>query len=196
MNNVLLLILDGYGIAEDPAVSAIDAAATPYIDHLLATRPHSTLEASGRAVGLPVGQMGNSEVGHMNLGAGRVVDQDINRIDKAIEDGSFFENAVLRLAMETAKERGTRMHLLGLVSDGGVHSSLEHLKALVELARRVHLEKDALVIHAFTDGRDTDPHGGVVFLRDLQETLDEEDVGVVGSVIGRYFAMEIGRAHV
>lgn len=193
MNNVLLLILDGYGIAEDPSVSAIDAADTPYMDHLLATRPHATLEASGRAVGLPEGQMGNSEVGHMNLGAGRIVDQDITRIDKAIEEGAFFANDALRSVMETAKERDSRVHLLGLVSDGGVHSSLEHLKALIELAKREGLSGDDVVVHAFTDGRDTDPHGGVGYLKDLERTLADEGVGVVGSVVGRYFAMDRDR---
>lgn len=193
MNNVLLLILDGYGIAEDPAVSAIEAADTPYMDHLLATRPHATLEASGRAVGLPPGQMGNSEVGHMNLGAGRVVDQDITRIDKAIDDGSFFENDVLRSALKTATRRGSRVHLAGLVSDGGVHSSLDHLKALVELAQRMGLQGDDVVIHAFTDGRDTDPHGGAGFLKELKGTLDAEEVGVVGSIVGRYYAMDRDR---
>ena len=116
----LLLILDGYGIAEDPSVSAVDAAATPFLDGLFATAATSTLEASGRAVGLPAGQMGNSEVGHLNLGAGRVVYQDITRIDKAIEDGTMMENAALRAAVQHAQANGSRLHLMGLVSDGGV----------------------------------------------------------------------------
>src|SRR5688572_2904201 len=130
----LLLILDGYGIAEDPSVSAIDAARKPFLDSLFARYPHGTLEASGRAVGLPKGLMGNSEVGHMNLGAGRVVDQEITRIDKSIEGGDFFGNPALREAVQHAAARGTTLHLLGLVSDGGVHSSLDHVLALLELA--------------------------------------------------------------
>lgn len=186
----LLVILDGYGIAEDPSVSAIAAASTPYIDSLFATHPHSTLEASGRAVGLPRGLMGNSEVGHTNLGAGRIVDQAITRIDKGIEDGTFFENEVLAGAMRHAKANGTRVHLFGLVSDGGVHSSLEHLLALIDLAKREGLTGDALVLHAFTDGRDTDPEGGTGYLQTVQAKLDEAGVGVIGTVVGRYFAMD------
>ncbi|MDX1531591.1 MAG: 2,3-bisphosphoglycerate-independent phosphoglycerate mutase, partial [Rhodothermales bacterium] len=128
----LLLILDGFGIAEDPSVSAIDHAETPFLDGLFARHPHATLEASGLAVGLPEGQMGNSEVGHMNLGAGRVVYQDITRIDLAIEEGTFFENEALLGAVRRAKARGARLHLMGLLSDGGVHSHVRHLYALLE----------------------------------------------------------------
>ncbi|MEM1056108.1 MAG: 2,3-bisphosphoglycerate-independent phosphoglycerate mutase [Bacteroidota bacterium] len=186
----LLVILDGYGIAEDPSVSAIDAASPPFLDELFATHPHSTLEASGRAVGLPHGLMGNSEVGHTNLGAGRIVDQAITRIDKAIEDGSFFANGVLTGAMRHANEHGTRVHLFGLVSDGGVHSSLEHLLALVDLAKREGLVGDSLVLHAFTDGRDTDPKGGTGYLETVQAAMDSAGVGVIGSVIGRYWVMD------
>ncbi len=190
MNKHLLLILDGYGIAEDPSVSAIDAARKPFLDSLFEQYPHSTLEASGRAVGLPHGQMGNSEVGHMNLGAGRIVDQDITRIDKAIEDGSFFENDVLRGAIAHARENGTNIHLMGLVSDGGVHSHIDHLFACIELARRRGLDPNSLVIHVFTDGRDTDPEGGVEYVRELQKKMDELEMGRVGSIVGRYFAMD------
>ena len=190
MRKHLLLILDGYGIAEDPSVSAIDAARKPYLDHLFATYPHSTLEASGRAVGLPEGQMGNSEVGHMNLGAGRVVDQDITRIDKAIEDGSFFGNDVLRDAVNHAKTNGSTLHLLGLFSDGGVHSHIDHLFAVLELGKREGLEGDRVVLHAFTDGRDTDPQAGVEYVRQFQEKAKEIGVGRIGSVVGRYFAMD------
>lgn len=186
----LLLILDGYGIAEDPSVSAIDVARKPYLDHLFATYPHSTLEASGRAVGLPVGQMGNSEVGHMNLGAGRIVDQDITRIDKAIEDGSFFQNEVLLDAVNHAKTNKSSLHVLGLFSDGGVHSHIDHLFALLELAKREGLGKDQVVLHAFTDGRDTDPHAGVDYVRQFQEKAAEIRVGQIGSIVGRYFAMD------
>ncbi|NNF57592.1 MAG: 2,3-bisphosphoglycerate-independent phosphoglycerate mutase [Rhodothermaceae bacterium] len=190
MHKHLLLILDGYGIAEDPSVSAIEAAHKPFLDELFAAHPHSTLEASGRAVGLPRGLMGNSEVGHMNLGAGRIVDQEITRIDKAIEDGPFFENEVLVGAARHAKESGTTLHLLGLVSDGGVHSSLEHLLALLDLAKREGLGPEQVVVHVFTDGRDTDPHGGAGYVRQVQAAMDRLGVGQIGSIVGRYWAMD------
>ncbi|MEM6645978.1 MAG: 2,3-bisphosphoglycerate-independent phosphoglycerate mutase [Bacteroidota bacterium] len=186
----LLLILDGYGIAEDPSVSAIDHAEKPYLDHLFATYPHATLEASGLEVGLPAGQMGNSEVGHMNLGAGRVVYQDITRIDKAIADGDFFENEVLLAAAAHAKANDAKLHLLGLLSDGGVHSSTEHLVALLKLAKRAGLAADQVVVHAFTDGRDTDPHGGLGYVQHLQAQMDAIGVGRIGTVVGRYYAMD------
>ena len=151
------MILDGYGIAEDPSVSAIDHAQQPFLDHLFETYPHGTLDASGLEVGLPEGQMGNSEVGHMNLGAGRVVYQEITRIDKAIRDGDFDRNAVLRAGIEQAASQGKTLHLMGLLSDGGVHSSQAHLHALIRLAASMGLSGDQVVIHAFMDGRDTSP---------------------------------------
>ncbi len=186
----ILIILDGYGIAEDPAVSAIAKAKKPYLDHLFATYPHAKLEASGLAVGLPEGQMGNSEVGHMNLGAGRVVYQDITRIYKAIADGDFFENEVLKSACAHALKTGGRVHLLGLLSDGGVHSHLNHLVGLLELAKREGMAKDDIVVHAFTDGRDTSPDGGVGYVQTLEAKAHEIGVGRIGSVIGRYYAMD------
>ncbi len=186
----ILIILDGYGIAEDPAVSAIDAARKPFLDHLFATYPHGRLTASGRAVGLPEGQMGNSEVGHMNLGAGRVVYQDITRIDKAIEDGDFLENDVLTSAARIALERGTRFHILGLFSDGGVHSHLNHLYALLALCARHGLPSDHVLVHAFTDGRDTAPDGGAAYVREFESRAASIGVGRIASVIGRYFAMD------
>ena len=186
----LLLILDGYGIAEDPAVSAIAAARTPFLDALFDRAPHATLDASGRAVGLPPGQMGNSEVGHMNLGAGRVVDQDITRIDKAVEDGSLYENAALRAAVQHAQATGGRLHLMGLVSDGGVHAHVAHLAALLGLAAREGMAPADVVVHAFTDGRDTDPQGGAAYLRTVQEAIEDAGVGRVASVVGRYWAMD------
>ena len=186
----LLLILDGYGIAEDPSVSAVDAAATPFLDALFADFPTSTLEASGRAVGLPEGQMGNSEVGHLNLGAGRVVYQDITRIDRAVEDGSMAENAALLAAVQHAQATGGRLHLMGLVSDGGVHSHLRHLAALLDLAAREGLAGERTVVHAFTDGRDTAPDGGAGYLRQVQTAIDAAGAGVVGTVVGRYWAMD------
>ena len=187
-NRHLLLILDGFGIAEDPSVSAIDAAEKPFLDELFASAPRSTLEASGRAVGLPAGQMGNSEVGHLNLGAGRVVYQDITRIDKAIEEGALAENAVLRAAVQHAQAHESTLHLMGLVSTGGVHSHLSHLAALLQLA--AHEGLDRVVVHAFTDGRDTGPEAGAGYVRDVQAAIDAAGVGVVGSVVGRYWAMD------
>ena len=184
------MILDGYGIAEDPSVSAIDQARQPFLDHLFQTYPHGTLDASGLEVGLPEGQMGNSEVGHMNLGAGRVVYQEITRIDKAIRDGDFDRNAVLRAGIEQAASHGKTLHLMGLLSDGGVHSSKAHLHALIRVAASMGLSGDQVVIHAFMDGRDTSPHGGKRYLADLERTMSEAGCGIIGSVIGRYWAMD------
>jgi 2,3-bisphosphoglycerate-independent phosphoglycerate mutase len=186
----LLLILDGWGLAEDPSVSAIDAAETPFVDSLYDEYPHATLKASGLEVGLPEGQMGNSEVGHMNLGAGRIVHQEILRISTAIEDGSFFENDALVGAARHAKANAQKLHLMGCFSDGGVHSHLEHLYGLLELARREGLDPAQVNVHAFTDGRDTDPHGGADYVRQFQERADEIGVGRLVSLVGRYYAMD------
>ncbi len=182
----ILIILDGYGIAEDRSVSAIDHARKPFLDGLFARYPHGRLEASGRPVGLPPGQMGNSEVGHMNLGAGRIVNQEITRVDLAIENGSFFENEVLVRAARHAK--GGRLHLMGLFSDGGVHSHLGHLVALCELAHREGLSRDQVCVHAFTDGRDADPHAGVAYARTFETRAGH--MARIVSVIGRYHAMD------
>jgi 2,3-bisphosphoglycerate-independent phosphoglycerate mutase len=182
---VCLVILDGWGLAEPGPGNAVSLARTPRFDELWSTFPHTTLTAWGRAVGLPEGQMGNSEVGHLNLGAGAVVRQDLVRIDDAIADGSLLENQVLTSAFDPA--RSERVHLLGLVSDGGVHSSLEHLLALIGMGRGLGVGD--LVVHAFTDGRDTLPHNGAGYLAQL-DALE----GVrVGSVIGRYWAMDRDR---
>ncbi len=181
--SVCLVVLDGWGLAEPGPGNAVSLARTPVFDALWAEYPHTTLTAYGRAVGLPEGQMGNSEVGHLNLGAGAVVRQDLVRIDDAIADGSLAENEVLRAALEP----GARLHLLGLVSDGGVHSSLEHLRALIALARERGVRE--IVVHAFTDGRDTLPHGGAGYLAEV----DAMPGARVGSVIGRYWAMDRDR---
>jgi 2,3-bisphosphoglycerate-independent phosphoglycerate mutase len=177
---VALVVLDGWGLAPDGPGNAISLASTPVFDGLWASHPHTSLTAKGAAVGLPEGQMGNSEVGHLNLGAGAVVPQDLARIDAAVEDGSLAGNDALREAMRGA----ARVHLIGLVSSGGVHSSDRHLRALVELARS--WEVPDLVVHAFTDGRDTSPTSGVDSLRSLEGL----GCGRVGSVVGRYFAMD------
>ena len=184
---VLLMILDGWGIANNPKVSAIDSAQTPYINSLYKKYPHSKLEASGLAVGLPAGQMGNSEVGHMNIGAGRVVYQDLVRINKAVEEKELDQNQTLLDALTYAKSNGKSVHLIGLVSDGGVHSHIEHLKGLCTIAHNHQIEN--LFIHAFTDGRDTDPKGGLNYLTDLQNHL-AKTTGRLASIVGRYFAMD------
>ena len=180
--SVALIILDGWGLAPDGPGNAISLADTPVFDALWAEHPHTQLTAKGEAVGLPEGQMGNSEVGHLNLGAGSIVPQDLARIDRAVQDGSLADNEVLRAALKDAP----RVHLIGLVSTGGVHSSDRHLKALVEIAGRAGVED--LVVHAFTDGRDTSPTSGARSLAALDGWLD--GVGRVGSVVGRYFAMD------
>lgn len=185
--NVLLLILDGWGLATNPAVSAIDKANTPYIDSLFKTYPHAKLEASGLAVGLPEGQMGNSEVGHMNIGAGRIVYQDLVKINLAVQNGELLTHPVLSSAFSRAKEGNKKVHFLGLVSDGGVHAHIEHLKGLCDAAKHHGMEN--VFIHAFTDGRDTDPKGGLAYLGDLQNHLSKS-VGKIASVIGRYYAMD------
>lgn len=189
-NRHLLVILDGYGIAADPSVSAIARADKPFLDMLFSKYPHSTLEASELAVGLPVGQMGNSEVGHTNLGAGRVVYQDITRIDKSIADGDFFDNAVLKGAMEHVLARGSTLHLIGLFSDGGVHSDLHQLYAMLELAKREGLTRSQVQVHAFTDGRDTDPMGGGTYVDQFEVEADRIGIGEIATVVGRYYAMD------
>ena len=186
----LLVILDGWGLAEDPSVSAVDRADTPFVDGLMAEHPHGVLKASGRPVGLPDGQMGNSEVGHTNLGAGRVVWQEILRISKAIEDESLFENEALVGAARHAADNGQKLHLMGCFSDGGVHSHLDHLYGLLELARREGLAPEQVCVHGFTDGRDTDPHGGVDYVRQFQKRAEEIGVGRLVSIVGRYYAMD------
>jgi 2,3-bisphosphoglycerate-independent phosphoglycerate mutase len=179
VRRVALVILDGWGLAEAGPGNAVELADTPVFDELWASHPHTTLTAWGPAVGLPEGQMGNSEVGHLNLGAGAVVKQDLLRIDEAIEDGSFLENEVLREACRTE-----RLHLLGLVSAGGVHASMAHLKALVELAGREGVPD--VVIHAFTDGRDTNPDSGAGYLAEVEAWEGAR----IATVSGRYYAMD------
>ncbi len=184
---VLLVILDGWGIATDKNVSAVDKANTPFIDSLYQKYPHARLQASGEAVGLPEGQMGNSEVGHMNIGAGRVVYQDLVKINKSIRDRKLGQNPVLKEAMQYARENKKPVHLIGLLSDGGVHSHIEHLKALCTIAHDEGVHN--VFIHAFTDGRDTDPKGGARYIHDLEKHL-EKNSGKIASIVGRYYAMD------
>lgn len=180
------MILDGWGIAKDKAVSAIDKAYTPFMDSL-SSRPQNTLEASGMAVGLPDGQMGNSEVGHMNIGAGRVVYQDLVKISKAVEDGTIAENETLKNAINYAKANNKPIHLIGLVSDGGVHSHINHLKGLLSVLSDEKVEE--VFVHAFTDGRDTDPKGGKAYLEDLISYMNQH-TGKLATITGRYYAMD------
>ena len=184
---VLLMILDGWGLAQDKSVSAIDKANTPVIDSLFKSYKHSKLEASGLAVGLPAGQMGNSEVGHMNIGAGRVVYQDLVKINKAVSEKTLGENETLREALAYAKRENKNIHLMGLVSDGGVHSHIDHLKGLMTICEEEGLNN--VFIHAFTDGRDTNPKGGKAY---IQEILNhsKQSTGTIASITGRYFAMD------
>lgn len=184
---VALLILDGWGIAKNKEVSAIDKASTPFIDSLYTRYPNSTLEASGRAVGLPNGQMGNSEVGHMNLGAGRIVYQDLVKINLAVETGSLAKEPELLQVFDYAKTHNRPMHFMGLLSDGGVHAHIEHLKGLCTAAADFGLEK--VYIHVFTDGRDTDPHGAAAYIKDLEAHL-AKTTGKIATIIGRYYAMD------
>ncbi len=180
--------MDGFGLREATPDNAIAAADKPTYDWLIEHCPHTKIDGSGLAVGLPQGQMGNSEVGHLNLGAGRVVYQEITRIDKAIEDGSFFENDVLNTAMERVASEGKAVHLFGLVSDGCVHSSLEHLYALVRLAKQKNVTN--LYLHAFMDGRDTPPTSGRDYLAQVMKKFEEIGVGAVSTVCGRYYGMD------
>jgi len=185
---VLLVVLDGWGIRAQREANAIAIAGTPNMDLLARDYPHTALETSGLSVGLPEGQMGNSEVGHTNLGAGRIVYQDLVRINRAVEDGSFYKNDALLLAARRARESGGALHLLGLVSDGGVHSHVDHLHACLELARREGVAR--VYLHAFMDGRDTPPKSGIDYMRAVENRLKEKGYGRVATVCGRYYAMD------
>ncbi len=183
---VVLTIMDGFGYTKNKEGNAIALAGTPNLDRLMEKYPHTLINASGLDVGLPTGQMGNSEVGHTNIGAGRVVYQDLTRITKSIQDGDFFENKSLKSAMENAINH--KLHILGLVSDGGVHSHIEHLKALLDMAKKNGVKE--VFIHAFTDGRDTDPQSAIDFVKEIQKHIDEVGVGKFATISGRYYAMD------
>ena len=183
----LLMILDGWGIGNHTNSDAIYSTPTPYWDYLLNTYPHSQLLAGGESVGLPDGQMGNSEVGHLNIGAGRIVYQDLVKINRAIKNGSILDNPEIKNAFEYAKSHGCGMHFMGLTSNGGVHSSLDHVFALCDIARHYGLDK--VWLHCFMDGRDTDPRSGKGFIEELQNHC-AKSAGVIASIIGRYYAMD------
>ena len=183
----LLMILDGWGLGDRQKDDVISQTPTPYWDYLMATYPHSQLQASGENVGLPDGQMGNSEVGHLNIGAGRVVYQDLVKINNAIKDGSIKLNPEIKNAFDYAKKTGKGLHLMGLTSNGGVHSSLDHLYALCDIARDYGLEK--VFLHCFMDGRDTDPRSGKGFIEEVQQHC-AKSAGVIASIIGRFYDMD------
>ncbi len=184
-----LIIMDGYGIGnKGSATNAVEKAAKPNLDALFAKYPHTTIACSGMAVGLPNGQMGNSEVGHLNLGAGRVVYQPLTRVTKAIEDGEFFNIPAMKEAMQNALDKGSALHVMGLVSDGGVHSHMDHLLAVVKMARDAGIQK--IYIHAFMDGRDVPPSSGEGYIKDLEEKLAELKAGRIATVAGRFYAMD------
>lgn len=184
----MLIILDGVGLSDDEMGNAVKKAGTPNIDRLMKKYPNAKLEASGEEVGLPKGQMGNSEVGHMSIGAGRIIYQDLMLISKRIESGEFFKNPALLEAIENVKRNNSKLHILGLVSDGGVHSSMEHMYATIELAKREGI--DNVFIHAFTDGRDTPPTSGVEYIRKLENKCKELGTGKIATIIGRYYSMD------
>src|SRR6056297_1057994 len=190
MNNshkVILMILDGWGIGDKSKADIISQADTPNMDRLIKKYPNAQLQASGGNVGLPDGQMGNSEVGHLNIGAGRIVYQDLVRINQAIEDNSIAQNETLVNAFNYAKEKNVAVHFVGLVSDGGVHSSDKHLYKLCDLTSDYGLDK--VYIHALTDGRDTDPYSGKGYVRNLQEHLKQSN-GQIASLVGRFYGMD------
>ena len=184
----VLMILDGYGLNEKNEANAVYEAKTPVMDKLMAECPFVQGNASGMAVGLPDGQMGNSEVGHLNMGAGRIVYQDLTKITKSIQDGDFFENEALLAACKNVKDNESALHLYGLVSDGGVHSHNTHIYGLLELAKKQGIEK--VYVHCFLDGRDTPPASGKDFVQQLVHKMAEIGVGEVATVMGRYYAMD------
>ncbi|MGX1378540.1 2,3-bisphosphoglycerate-independent phosphoglycerate mutase [Priestia megaterium] len=185
---VALIILDGFALRDEDKGNAVTHAKKPNFDRFWNEYPHATLEASGEAVGLPEGQMGNSEVGHLNIGAGRIVYQSLTRVNVAIREGEFEQNETLLAAVKHAKEKGTNLHLFGLLSDGGVHSHIEHLYALLRLAKSEGLEK--VYIHGFLDGRDVAPQSAETYLKELNEKIEEYGVGEIATISGRYYSMD------
>ena len=184
----MLIILDGWGVRESRQGNAVAQADTPFLNKIQEQYPCSQLLTFGNAVGLPDKIMGNSEVGHLNIGAGRVVNQDLLRIDKSIADGSFFENNAICQLMEGVKKNNSKLHLMGLVSDGGVHSQLAHLLTLLDMARQRQVNQ--VVVHAILDGRDTPPTSGIKYLSILQSHIKSSGSGAIASICGRYYAMD------
>jgi 2,3-bisphosphoglycerate-independent phosphoglycerate mutase len=185
---VMLMILDGFGISDKVDGNAVKAASKPNFDKYFNNYPHTHLGASGLSVGLPDGQMGNSEVGHLNIGAGRIVYQSLTKITKAIEDGDFFKNAALNKAVNNVLENDSTLHLMGLLSPGGVHSHTNHLKGLLQLAKKKNVKK--VFVHAFLDGRDVPPSSAKEFIKDIEDYMNEIGLGEIATVSGRYYAMD------
>ncbi len=185
---IVLIIMDGIGLTEPSASNAVTLAKTPVLERLMKEYPHNTLTASGLAVGLPEGQMGNSEVGHLNIGGGRIVYQSLTRIHKAIDEGEFFENPAYLKAMAHVKQAGSKLHVMGLLSDGGVHSHIDHFKALIGMAKKEGVS--SLYVHAFLDGRDVPPQSGIGYLETLEVAMTELTLGKIATVHGRYYAMD------
>ena len=185
---VMLMILDGWGIAPASPTNAASTARTPNLDRYFAEYPHTRLDASGEDVGLPAGQIGNSEVGHLNIGSGRIIYQDLSLISHEIKEGTFFHNQALLDAIRHAKDKNSSLHLMGLFSDGGVHSHIDHLKALLDMARQAGLTK--VFVHAFLDGRDVPPQSAIPYVQDLEAFMKEKGVGCFATVSGRYYAMD------
>lgn len=185
---VALVVIDGFGIGKDYEGNAVKKADMPYFDYLLNNFPHSKLGASGEDVGLKHGQMGNSEVGHLNIGAGRIVSQDMTRIDNAIEDGSFFKNQALSKLMNTLKDNNGNLHIMGLMSDGGIHSHINHLFAVMKLAKEYQIKN--VLIHFFSDGRDTDVHSAINFAEQIEEKIKEIGIGKIATIGGRFYGMD------
>ena len=191
MNNKkpnMILIMDGYGLNPRTMGNAIAQAYTPQLDRIMAMYPHTSLAASGEPVGLPDGQMGNSEVGHLNIGGGRIVYQDLSLITKAIADGSFFTNSALKNAMEHVKQNQSTLHLCGLLSDGGVHSHIDHLFALLDMAEKEGIS--SVAVHCFLDGRDVPPRCAETYLEQLSEKMNKLGTGRIATIAGRYYAMD------
>ena len=185
---VMLMIMDGFGLAPKSEGNAVALANKPNFDRLIKEYPNTELQASGMAVGLPEGQMGNSEVGHLNIGSGRIVYQELTRITKSIADGDFYNNEDLLKAMKNAKENNVPLHLMGLLSDGGVHSHIGHLRGLLQFAKKEGLQK--VYVHAFMDGRDVPPSSGKDFIIKTEEMMKEIGIGEIATVSGRYYAMD------
>ncbi len=185
---VVLIIMDGWGLADASEGNAVSLAKTPNYDRLVKTYPHTTLKASGMSVGLPEGQMGNSEVGHMNIGGGRIVYQSLTRIHKAIDDGSFFENESYLDAFKHVNNKQSKLHVMGLLSDGGVHSHIDHFKAMLDAAKKAGVKE--LFVHAYLDGRDVPPQSAITYIEELEAYMASINYGIIASVHGRYYAMD------
>ena len=188
MRPILLTIIDGFGLREETKGNAVKLANIPNLSKLWNDYPHSTLEASGESVGLPQGQMGNSEVGHLNIGGGRIVYQPLELINKNIKEKTFFDNIELKNVMKHVKDNNSKLHIFGLLSDGGIHSHINHIFSLLEMAKKENV--DRVYVHAFLDGRDTQPTKSITFLNQLEDKMNELNIGSLADISGRYYSMD------